>query len=96
MDRIGDVLGRDTHALLATHPLAVIALAIFAEELGIPYETFPRGHNGYRFRPRATAERLHQVLAGQVCCPGTLVTRAWTCNLFRHGPLRRVRARPAG
>ncbi|GLY91478.1 putative hydrolase YraK [Actinoallomurus iriomotensis] len=37
---------------------------LFAEELGLPYETFPGGHNGYRFRPRATAERLHQVLAG--------------------------------
>lgn len=33
-----------------------------AEELGTAYETFPGGHNGYRFRPRATAERLHQVL----------------------------------
>ncbi|MFF5292974.1 alpha/beta fold hydrolase [Paractinoplanes globisporus] len=35
---------------------------LLAEELGTPYETFPGGHNGYRFRPRATAERLHQVL----------------------------------
>jgi pimeloyl-ACP methyl ester carboxylesterase len=37
---------------------------LLAEELGIAYVTFPGGHNGYRFRPRATAERLHQVLAG--------------------------------
>ncbi|WP_432933803.1 alpha/beta fold hydrolase [Microbispora sp. CA-135349] len=35
---------------------------LLAEELGTAYETFPGGHNGYVFRPRATAERLHQVL----------------------------------
>lgn len=35
---------------------------LLAEELGTTYETFPGGHNGYRFRPRATAERLRQVL----------------------------------
>jgi pimeloyl-ACP methyl ester carboxylesterase len=35
---------------------------LLAEELGTAYETFPGGHNGYRLRPRATAERLHQVL----------------------------------
>ncbi|GLW74858.1 hydrolase [Kitasatospora phosalacinea] len=36
---------------------------LLAAELGTPCETFPGGHNGYAFRPRATAERLHQVLA---------------------------------
>ncbi|WP_182902321.1 alpha/beta fold hydrolase [Microbispora sp. H10830] len=35
---------------------------LLAEELGIACETFPGGHNGYVFRPRATAERLHRVL----------------------------------
>jgi len=35
---------------------------LLAAEVGVACETFPGGHNGYRFRPRATAERLHQVL----------------------------------
>lgn len=36
-----------------------------AEELGLPCEIFPGGHNGYVFRPRATAGRLHGLLTGQ-------------------------------
>jgi pimeloyl-ACP methyl ester carboxylesterase len=35
---------------------------LLADELGVPCETFPGGHNGYRFHPRGTAQRLHQVL----------------------------------
>ncbi|TQS28565.1 alpha/beta fold hydrolase [Microbispora sp. KK1-11] len=44
---------------------------LLAEELGIACEMFPGGHNGYVFRPRATAERLHQVLDDQACRTGT-------------------------
>ncbi|MDH2413303.1 alpha/beta hydrolase [Nocardioides sp. CER19] len=35
---------------------------LLAERLGLAYETFPGGHNGYVFRPRETAARLRQVL----------------------------------
>ncbi|MFB7950250.1 alpha/beta fold hydrolase, partial [Kitasatospora phosalacinea] len=35
---------------------------LLAAELGTACEAFPGGHNGYAFRPRATAERLHRVL----------------------------------
>ena len=42
---------------------------LLAEELGTTYETFPGGHNGYVFRPRAYAERLHQILSGRLCLP---------------------------
>ena len=35
---------------------------LLSEELGIPLETFPGGHNGYAFRPHATADQLHQVI----------------------------------
>lgn len=35
---------------------------LLAAALGLPYETFPGGHNGYVFRPRGTAERLREVL----------------------------------
>ena len=35
---------------------------LLAERLGLPYETFPGGHNGYVFRPRETADRLREVL----------------------------------
>ncbi|RMI45500.1 alpha/beta hydrolase [Actinomadura harenae] len=35
---------------------------LLAEELGTTCEMLPGGHNGYAFRPRATAERIHQVL----------------------------------
>ena len=38
---------------------------LLAEELGVRCETFPGGHNGHVFRPRATAERIHQVLSKQ-------------------------------
>jgi pimeloyl-ACP methyl ester carboxylesterase len=41
---------------------------LLAGELGVPYETFPGGHNGYRFHPRGTAERLHQVLSAVGSC----------------------------
>ncbi|WP_033215502.1 alpha/beta fold hydrolase [Kitasatospora phosalacinea] len=37
---------------------------LLAAELGVACEGFPGGHNGYAFRPRATAERLHEVLSG--------------------------------
>jgi pimeloyl-ACP methyl ester carboxylesterase len=36
---------------------------LLAEELGTPCETLPGGHNGYVFRPRGYAERLHQILS---------------------------------
>ena len=36
-----------------------------AKERGIACVTFPGGHNGSRLRPRATAERIHQVLGDQ-------------------------------
>jgi pimeloyl-ACP methyl ester carboxylesterase len=35
---------------------------LLADELAVPFEAFPGGHNGYAFRPRATAERIHRVL----------------------------------
>jgi pimeloyl-ACP methyl ester carboxylesterase len=35
---------------------------LLAGELGAECAVFPGGHNGYVFRPRGTAERLHQVL----------------------------------
>ncbi|WP_055587913.1 alpha/beta fold hydrolase [Peterkaempfera griseoplana] len=38
---------------------------LLSEELGTACRTFPGGHNGYVFRPRATAERLHQVIGEQ-------------------------------
>lgn len=37
---------------------------LLADELALPFEVFPGGHNGYAFRPRATADRIHQVLQG--------------------------------
>ncbi|MFI0923407.1 alpha/beta fold hydrolase [Streptomyces sp. NPDC021012] len=36
--------------------------AMLAGELGTRLEMFPGGHNGYIFRPRGTAERIHAVL----------------------------------
>ncbi|MFF0429091.1 alpha/beta fold hydrolase [Streptomyces sp. NPDC004520] len=36
--------------------------AMLAGELGTHLEVFPGGHNGYVFRPRGTAERIHAVL----------------------------------
>ncbi|MGW4277774.1 alpha/beta fold hydrolase [Streptomyces seoulensis] len=36
--------------------------AMLAGELGTRLEIFPGGHNGYVFRPRGTAERIHAVL----------------------------------
>jgi pimeloyl-ACP methyl ester carboxylesterase len=35
---------------------------LLADELALPFEVFPGGHNGYAFRPRATADRIHRVL----------------------------------
>ncbi|MGW2477443.1 alpha/beta fold hydrolase [Streptomyces sp. NPDC001665] len=35
---------------------------LLAGALGTRLETFPGGHNGYVFRPRATADRIHDVL----------------------------------
>ncbi|MGW4804495.1 alpha/beta fold hydrolase [Kitasatospora sp. NPDC004272] len=35
---------------------------LLAAELGTGCSVFPGGHNGYAFRPRATARRLHEVL----------------------------------
>jgi pimeloyl-ACP methyl ester carboxylesterase len=35
---------------------------LLADHLGVPCEPFPGGHNAYTYHPRATAERLHQVL----------------------------------
>ncbi|MFB9834748.1 alpha/beta fold hydrolase [Actinoallomurus acaciae] len=46
----------------STHVWPHKCARLLAEELGTAYETFPGGHNGYAFRPRATAGRLHQVL----------------------------------
>ncbi|MYW08972.1 alpha/beta fold hydrolase [Streptomyces sp. SID2563] len=43
---------------LWTHTCA----ALLAGALGTRPETFPGGHNGYVFRPRATADRIHAVL----------------------------------
>ncbi|QKW23902.1 alpha/beta hydrolase [Kitasatospora sp. NA04385] len=46
---------------------------LLAAELGVPCAGFPGGHNGYAFRPRGTAERLHEVLSGhgeQASAPG--------------------------
>lgn len=43
---------------------------LLAEHLGVPCEPFPGGHNAYTFRPRATAERLHQVLTQQAAEAG--------------------------
>ncbi len=35
---------------------------LLADELAVPVQTFPGGHSGYALRPRATADRIHQVL----------------------------------
>jgi pimeloyl-ACP methyl ester carboxylesterase len=39
---------------------------LLAEELGTACAVFPGGHNGYVFRPRATAERLDRVLGARL------------------------------
>ncbi|OKJ04974.1 hypothetical protein AMK18_07315 [Streptomyces sp. CB01249] len=63
-------------AALAGSPVRVVAAAgeksrhlwtytcaaLLAGALGTRPETFPGGHNGYVFRPRATADRIHEVL----------------------------------
>ncbi|MEU2023692.1 alpha/beta fold hydrolase [Streptomyces sp. NPDC016469] len=63
-------------AALAASPARIVAAAgetsghtwtyacaeLLAGALGTPLETFPGGHNGYVFRPRATADRIHAVL----------------------------------
>jgi len=37
---------------------------LLADELAVPVEEFPGGHNGYAYRPRATADRIHHVIQG--------------------------------
>ncbi|MFF7339820.1 alpha/beta fold hydrolase [Streptomyces sp. NPDC008163] len=63
-------------AALAASPARIVAAAgeksghlwthtcagLLAGALGTRLETFPGGHNGYVFRPRATADRIHEVL----------------------------------
>ncbi|MCX4445083.1 alpha/beta fold hydrolase [Streptomyces sp. NPDC087866] len=44
------------------HVWAHACAARLADMLGTRLELFPGGHNGYVFRPRGTAERIHEVL----------------------------------
>ncbi|WP_405901416.1 alpha/beta hydrolase [Streptomyces sp. NBC_00727] len=48
----------ETSGHVWTHTCA----ATLAGALGVSLETFPGGHNGYVFRPRGTADRIHAVL----------------------------------
>lgn len=43
---------------------------LLAEALGVGYEVFPGGHNGYVFRPRETAGRLREELDHPRWSPG--------------------------
>jgi pimeloyl-ACP methyl ester carboxylesterase len=56
-DRIVPAVG-ESSAHIWPHACA----RLLAEALGTPYVTFPGGHNGSNFRPRAFAARLREVL----------------------------------